>query len=184
MWIPVRFSDISKKPERRKASCFLAVSLLLALFCAQGCVVTDKIEFKDAVNHSISVARNLPEETAAQDAIVRFSVYVQDEDVTDPEQNPIEGHLEIKADYWTDPVFKSCEDPSLVEPDDDDTDDELSPVFLIECDLNLETVGVTEDSLIAVRLVVSDLGFYQNEIREGAATAETVWTLRILQDGK
>lgn len=185
MWIPVRFSDISKRPERRGVFRLIGIIVFFALAIAGGCAVTDKIEFEDAVNHSISIERNLPEEsivTADQDSNQKFSALVQDMDVTDPEQNPIEGHLEIRADYWTESAFKSCEKPALEEPADGDTDVDAAPVFLIECTADLGDFEVLEDSLLEIKLVVSDLGFYQNEAREGATTAETVWTIRVRQD--
>jgi flagellin-like protein len=187
MWIPVRFSDISKRPERRGVSGLFAVLFFFAFTIAGGCVVTDKIEFEDAVNHSISIERNLPEEsivTVGRGANQEFSALVWDMDVIDPERNPIEGHLEIRAEYWTESAFKSCDEPGLSDASVGDTEAGETPIFLIKCTVDIGDFEVIEDSLIELRLIVSDLGFYQNEAREGATTAETVWVLRVRQDSK
>ncbi len=161
------------------------------LLTASGCIVTEKIIFEDAVNHAISIERHNPASSvygAERDATVSFSALVRDEDVSDLEQNLIEGLLELSTNYWTNKIRGTtdyCKLPELVEPiDQDDTSRDTVPTFRIECTVNLSTLELIEDSgsILEVRLIVSDLGFIRNQPRPGSNTAEILWVVQMLQD--
>ena len=62
MWIRERFSDISKRLEIRRLGTLWAIVCLAFSTVAPSCVVTDKIEFHDAVNAPISIVDYVPNE--------------------------------------------------------------------------------------------------------------------------
>ena len=187
MWIPARFFDISKRRDTASPLFVLGMLCLLGLSEA-GCVVTDKIEFDDAVNQPISIERDTPVDPIVSVSTSdnrNFTVTVWDWDVDDPDpaQNSIEGKVEIRADYWSTSVLRECN--SLVlssEETDTDVVDTSLPRFTIVCPVDLKQFDALEESLVEVRIVVSDLGFFGDTPRPNAQTAEMLWVLRVQED--
>lgn len=185
MSIHARFFDTSKRHRRDRVFCLLTVLVSAVVPLVSGCIVADKIEFDDAVNHPVSIQRIAPEETIIERYTdVTFTVAVTDKDVTgaDPAENPIAGLLEVQVDDWNAATRTEdgCSDPVPETPAD--TDAEGPPVYTVSCTLNLNAFDVGEDNLLQVRLIVSDLGFNNRQPVPGANTAEVLWILRVLEE--
>ena len=184
MWIPGRFFDTSRRHERFRVSRLFVWAGILVLACTNGCIVTDKIEFEDWVNHQIAIERdkpNTPTVTRDKDESVLFSVLVTDPDVVDLDDNPIAARLEVQVDNWSDVRTSNCDPPDLVVPSDATAED--PPSFSISCYVTPADTGMGEHNLLYVRVVVSDLGFAPNggDPVAGATTAEMLWFLAVTE---
>lgn len=187
MSIHARFFDTSKRHKRGGVFCLLVVLGSAVFALPSGCIVTDKIEFEDAVNHPIRIWRRLPEDTilaSPRNTVITFSATVSDEDVSvvDPSDNPIAGLLEIQVDDWNETILTDdgCSSPTLQDPTDTAADG--PPLYAIGCSLALNSINAGADNLIQVRLIVSDLGFTKNQPNPGADTAEVLWIVRVTED--
>ncbi len=183
MWIRERFFDTSKRRERGGVSRLLVWAVLWALLGANGCVVTDKIEFKDWVNHQISIEGSEPAPPLVlryptpdpSKSRVTFTVKVSDEDVWDTEDVDISGRLQYRLDNWREAQSAECGDPSAMTEDQREGE---PPVFTIKCSIVPEDTGMGVDNFLYITLVVSDLGFNRSAPAAGATTAEVRWILQ------
>ena len=131
MWTPEPFSDISKRLEKRQNRVSPVLVLLAFSIGISSCVVTDKIEFHDAVNMPVSIDDPDPpnNETIPIYPSEDFdcSVLVWDPDVEDLDNPVLRGRLLIHSDYWINPVSLRCN-----EPDNEGSDSEKI-LFIINC---------------------------------------------------
>jgi hypothetical protein len=190
MWIRAQFSDTSKRRECICVRCFFAVIWWSLLALASGCIVTDKIEFDDAINHPPVVQRAAPQKatftyTLNEDNInLNFAVYVQDEDVFDSEDNPIDAIIEVRLSGWEEPEPNpaGCAAPKLLYGNDAPAADPGDPPFFkIDCGLDLNTIDAADGAVVEVRVIVSDLGFYRDQAVTGANRAEVAWFVQIAE---
>ena len=156
----------------------------MVLACTNGCIVTDKIEFEDRVNHQIAIERDEPDSptvTRNKNSRVPFVVNVTDPDVLDLDDNPIAGRLEVQVNNWSDVRTSDCDPPALLDPSDENA--EGPPSFSISCYVTPADTGMGEHNLLYVRVVVSDLGFSPNggDPVSGATTAEMLWFLAVTE---
>jgi hypothetical protein len=148
---------------------------------ASACVVTDKIEFKDAVNVPVEVKSHSPPNDETLSVSLRhefeFSVTVWDPDVDDLENPDMRGKLVINSEFVAGQLSKRCPGPSYQESDSEEH------LFKIDCPYNLPPQDSLMGRDLTVELIVSDRGFDQNQDpREGARVTSVTWTIRVEEE--
>ena len=159
-----------------------AVALLLPVLAA-ACIVTDDIQFEDAVNHPPEVI----DVTPANDQITPVCPETQELTVTvwepDAEDAAFYG-AQIFA-RWTRGATGGWEyddscDPPVELDDPGDGDHAGGARVRLTCELPLEFINIDEsDPTMLVLVRVADLGFFQGQVRDGARTAEVLWVLEV-----
>ena len=177
MWIHARYFDIWRRSEgalRRGVSRFV---LLVLAVLATDCVVTDKIEFDEPVNHPFEVLSREPEEiyfSRGEGESVDFAVTVWDPDVDEVKNIPLAGRLTATSTKWSTPLPRGNCPSQSVGPDENGR-----IVYRVACRDNLP-LSIQSGTLIEYMLVVSDLGFYaDDEPKDGASVAEVTWVVEI-----
>jgi hypothetical protein len=166
-------------PNRRAA---VALALL-----AGGCIVTDRIEFTDAVNHPPEVLEVQP----ANDTIgmvcpelQEFTVDLWDPDADDLAYYGAQIHAawnQVNPGSWN--YVGECAPPLDVGGLGAGSGYETGVLLRITCALQLDQFSISQtDPRLLVLVRISDLGFYQGQVRDGARTAEVVWALDLLPD--
>ncbi len=170
MWIHGRYFDIWRRRN-------LAPVILLSIAAiVSGCVVTEKIEFDEVVNHPFAVLSQDPHETyltAERDSTETFSVTIWDPDFDEVADIPLTGLLVATSDVWSRPYYPSNCSPESLAPDE-----EGRISYEVACDVTLAGIGA--GTLVEFTLVVSDKGFYSNkEPRDGANVMRTTWVVEV-----
>lgn len=181
MWIQGRYSDISRNRSRALGLGFFAWALCAFSGLLFGCVVTDKIEFEEAVNQPFAILARDPEGNLVQGdkgSVKTVSVTVWDPDFDEIGEVSLAGKLVVRSDLWTSPMVYYCPAPVVPEADSETTESE-GIAYLLSCPFNLPN-EVPTGSLLEFTLIISDLGFYRGgEPRAGAYTAEMNWVIQM-----
>jgi hypothetical protein len=169
----------------------VATRLLLAvlsLLAAGGCIVTDRIEFTDAVNHPPEVIDVEP----PNDSIGLVCPELQEftVDLWDPDAGDLAYYGALIHAAWAAGTSEDwnyigqCDPPTEITDPTDGAAGYGTGVFLrITCELPLDLFSISQsDPRLLVLVRVSDLGFFQGQVRDGARTAEVVWALDLLPD--
>jgi len=155
----------------------LALLVLAAL--AASCVVTDTIEFEDAVNHPPEVQSFEP----ANDRVITvcpaeqsFRVDAWDPDPADATTAEARVYLRLNpevAGEWD--VVRECEvTPREAEPA------EGGVVLGVTCNLDLGLYGAVQPGArLLVRVELADRGYAQSLPRNDSRTAELLWALEV-----
>ena len=185
MWIRARFSGISKKHRDNRLSRFAL--LLGVVFClSNGCVVTDKIDFEDAVNQPFAIFSYTPKDSffSELDSVetIPFSATVWDPDVSDPLNPEMRALVTYRLDYQSSSRTLFCQAPSR---DTNHGYDVEGDVYTIECEIDLSSEVLVDGNLIVVDMLISDLGFVQggnNAPRKGAYVHDLSWVINIVEE--
>lgn len=178
MWIHGRYFDIWRRSEgapRRSVS--RSVLLLLAVLEA-GCVVTDKIEFDEPMNHPFEILSQEPVDiylSKNKGERVDFAVTVWDPDVDEIKDIPLAGRLIATSAQWSTPLPRdSCPSGSSEGPDENGR-----TIYRVACRDSLP-FEIQSGTLIEYTLVVSDLGFDADDAsKDGANVAEMTWVIEM-----
>lgn len=182
------FFATSKKCEVAIYWTILAFSLLIPGVSALGCLVTDTIEFEDAINHPIEILDIFPGETiltVCDNQSVTFWVVLWDPDVEISKESAASAHLSMVADTKEQlrkvPSSYRCKPPSspVVIPTRGKNKDKGALVYL-SC--SAELTQFNAGTLVEVTMTVSDLGFVSStepDVPRDANVANMRWTLKI-----
>ncbi len=177
MWIRERCFDISKSPDCGHLLLLSALAWLVMSLVTQGCVVTDKIEFHDAVNTPMSIVDYKPSKNQVQsvglNGEIVFSATVWDPDVDDLEDPSLQGKLVVHSD-WLDSPASRCQAPSYVDLETEEVH------FRIDCSQQFPADRRALDTMFVVEMIISDLGFDRSgNPREGAEISTVNWFVRV-----
>lgn len=177
MWIRERCFVTSRGPDRRRLGSRSAVAWLVLSLATGGCVVTDKLEFHDAVNSPMSIVDYEPSPnqvlTVGLNGEIVFSATVWDPDVRDLEAPPIEAKLVVHSDWLETPASR-CDDPEYENLETEEVH------FRIECSQRFPADRLALDTMFIVEMIISDLGFDRSENpREGAEVSTANWFVRV-----
>ncbi len=156
------------------------------------CLVTDSIEFEDALNHPPEIIESKPttavinvcKEQEPQPGFVKyFEVTVWDPDIEQLEEIPIQAKIFV-YNYQNKPEQNAfC---SIVDKQQDTEEYPEGALIFFSCEIDLGPKvinGIADDTLVPVIVQVSDSGFTSSDtIREGGRTAEQVWVLHVKAD--
>jgi hypothetical protein len=167
---------------RRAASLFVLCSALLAA----ACIVTDKIEFEDLVNHPPEVTwfepTNEQQSSTFNNATLYFTLYIWDPDDRDLATYAAKLFMWIGGGAAEDAIPTDC----LVKPlatTDQLEGYETGVQLQVDCSIDLIPYQqALVDQLLLFKVQVSDLGYAQSELPKGARTAEVLWVYEVLQD--
>ncbi len=185
MWIQERYFVISKRGETRYCLLWCMGFLALSGLLLTGCIVTDAIEFDDAVNHPpavvASTTRGLHSTCPGSD--MSFFVIVEDIDEDDPDDTEMQGMLSLTneidsiAPYPCDPPRP----PFIPVGSGSSGSDEDLPPIQITCPISAELLSqIPIGVLTSVHLEVSDLGYVSGNIpREDAYIVQVDWVLEV-----
>ncbi len=195
MWIPGPFFATSKRTRRSWAAWVGVVVFTGMCLAASSCVVTDRIEFQEKVNHPPEVKKIEPvgenvvyicnqDSISPYPYVQEFKFEIWDADATDAEE------LYAKIMLMEDPPssnatwssIKLCPKPStqsaLVPEEVDQTGVRLHG----NCDIKINKT--LQGRVMLVKVVVSDRGFIPDglEVAEEARVAELIWTVEVGAD--
>jgi hypothetical protein len=148
-----------------------------------GCVVTDTIEFEDAINYPPVIVASTPRtiRSFCQGDDQNFFVIVEDVDEDDPYDTEMQGLLSLTNEIDSIAPYP-CEDPRppfvpVANSDEDTTQ------IQITCPISAELLAqIPYGVLTTVHLEVSDLGYVSgNTPREDAYVVWADWVIEVEQ---
>ena len=151
---------ISKKPRAIRQPSVVAFSFLLWGAIVTGCLVTDTIEFEDAINYPPETIEVFPKEhilTVCDNQTLIFWALIWDPDVEDPSESPAAANLSLIADT-SQAASGSCNPASrpIIYSERGENKEGGTLVYL-SCSTKLTEFN--QNSLIEVTMTISDLGF-------------------------
>lgn len=169
-----------KRPDGLRRAGFAAACAMAALLA--GCLVTDTIEFEDAINGPLEVVSASPAESllrVCRDERRTFAVTVWDPDEDDAEQPALRARLTVDIDEDVS-VAGECKVPTVGAPPAGQGDPEMGAFLDVACTVNLGILSVSDGDLLTARIELSDIGFGSADtIKEGAHGAVVTWVLEV-----
>jgi hypothetical protein len=161
---------------------------VLSLLLAGGCIVTDRIEFADAVNHPPEVIDVEPPNESIGLVCPELQEFTVD--LWDPDEGDLAYYgAQIYATWssgtpgsWN--YVGQCDPPMEINGFADSLAGYETGVLLrITCELPLNYFNISQsDPRLLVLVRISDLGFFQGQVRDGARTAEVFWAIDLLPE--
>jgi hypothetical protein len=182
MWIQELFFVTSKRGKFLYRLWVGVMALVLPSLLFTACVVTDSIEFEDAVNHPPVVVASTPRGTVSvcRGDDQSFFVVMEDIDEDDPYDTDMRGLISLINEIDSIPPYP-CNDPRPpVVPIGDDSDED-STLIQITCPVSVRLLDlIPYGVLTTVHLEVSDLGYVSGDTpQEGAYVVQTDWVLEV-----
>jgi hypothetical protein len=164
-----------------------AIAGILAL-AAAGCIVTDKIDFRDDVNYPPQVTGVSPDnsvvQTVCRPATPDFTVSLWD---PDEEDAPPQTEAEIRV--WLDDngasagqVAGACTVSATTPAADSPY--EGGVLLTVTCTLEILAEPYSIPDILPVRVLVSDRPFVHGAAPETARTASVLWAIEVLSDAE
>ena len=161
---------------------------VLCLLLAGGCIVTDRIEFSDKVNYPPEVIAVQPPND--QIVLVCSEPQTFTVDLWDPDEEDFAYYGAQIYATWTPSVSGSWNHVGLCDPPveigglgEAPPGYETGVMLRITCGLPLDNFNLSAAyPRVLVLVRISDLGFFQGQVREGARTAEVIWALDLLPE--
>lgn len=171
---------ISKRPDPGLKAIGATMATVLLGLLASSCVVTDKIEFEDEVNYPPEVRRLEP----ANDSVLTvcgegrhsFDIWVWDPDEKDADT--LDSKLFLLRNPYSGGTWTQGLDCQVAEPGDEFQ--ETGALLYIKCETSI--LGVMSGDLIIVKAQISDRGYVQNAVKEGARMVEVIWIVEIASE--
>ncbi len=170
--------------NRGRRSKVVLAALALAL---GGCIVTDEIDFRDAVNHPPELIDVEPSNAYIDTVcpeLQTFTVEVWDADEDDAAFYGAQIYVRWTpgdTGSWNDQ--RPCNQPTEVAALEDGAEKQEGVRMRITCELPLEYYSIdTAEPYLLVMVRVSDRGFFQGSVDEGARKVEVLWALELLPD--
>jgi hypothetical protein len=189
-----RFFDILRKRKIGPKALIAALIWAVLGSVQTSCIVTDTIEFEDAVNHPPEVLWWDPPEhlfwvcldSSQQEIEETFTVKVWEPDEENLGESQLDARLILYPNPKTDvdPVYESCANPLPTELASESAQMETGMVLKIGCHVKIPMYYFLDYPLLPVKVQVSDLGFTSQGFTEpdgfvsGARTAEVTWVLK------
>jgi len=161
---------------------------LFAIACAigAGCIVTDEIEFEDKVNNPPQVLTIVPPNEQIQHVCKKSHSYgftVWDPDEGDAASYGARSALRIDPTEIVQPKLGNCSITPVGSEGEQVEGLETGVRLQVTCEIDLAVyAGVEEGEYLFVEVQVSDLGYVQTALPEGARTAEVLWVLEVSPD--
>lgn len=158
--------------------------MIAACALAAGCIVTDKIEFKDYVNNPPQVISIEPGNQYIEfwcKIPQSFAIVVWDPDKGDAYTYAARLSMWINpSSTSSNPVSKECVVTELATAGEQVEEYKTGVQLNVACEIDLQQYqGLQEDTLLLFQVQVSDLGYNQSALPTGARTAEVVWVRQV-----
>lgn len=180
------YSATSKKYRVAVWPTLFALSLVFLGIVPLGCLVTDQIDFEDAINLPLEVVESFPEErilTVCDNQKLVFWAVLWDPDIDDPSESASSAHLSLVADTSIS-ADGTCNPPSTpIIYSERGQEKETGTLFYLSCTARLTEFN--KDSLVEAKMTISDRGFLSRSIgndpvpRQEANVTILSWTLKV-----
>ena len=180
MWIREQSFDTSKRSDSDPKAVIAALAPILIGVLVSSCVVTDKIEFEDEVNYPPEVRRLDPSNdsvlTICGEGKHSFDIWVWDPDEKDADT--LDSKLFLLRNPYSGGTWTQGLDCQVAIPGDEDQ--ETGALLYVKCETSI--LGVKSGDLIIVKAHISDRGYVQNAVKEGARIVEVLWIVEIASE--
>jgi hypothetical protein len=156
--------------------------VVICALCAGSCIVTDKIEFEDYINNPPELIWVQPINTEVSEICkVKQEFNVR---VWDPDEGDLASYAaKLKMYVTANPQIRECSVGEYFAPGAQVEKYETGVQISVDCEIDLEPYqGLEEGTLIPFEVQVSDLGYDQSVLADGARAAEVVWVRKINLD--